>query len=196
MKKNLHILLVEDSEDDALFLLRELQKNGYEPEVKRVETRLEMDAAIASRKWDLILSDYVMPSFSGLDALQTVKAHGLDLPFIIVSGKIGEETAVALMKAGAHDYIVKGNLTRLAPAIERELQEAEVRKRKKEAEEELRKFSNELELRVKERTAELEIKNAELERINKLFVGRELRMAEMKELVAKLELEIDFLKKQ
>jgi DNA-binding NtrC family response regulator len=196
MKKNLHILLVEDSEDDALLLMRELQKYGYEPIVERVQTLREMDRAIASQKWDIILSDYVMPLFSGLEALQTMKAHGLDMPFIIVSGKIGEETAVELMKAGAHDYIVKGNLARLAPAIERELQEAEVRKRKKEAEEELRKFNNELELRVKERTAELEVKNAELERINKLFVGRELRMAELKELVAKLELEIDFLKKQ
>jgi len=118
------------------------------------------------------------------------------LPFIIVSGKIGEETAVDLMKAGAHDYIVKGNLARLAPAIERELQEVEVRRKRKEDEAALRKFNTELEQRVKERTAELEDKNAELEQINRLFVGRELRMVEMKDLVAKLEMEIDSLKKQ
>jgi DNA-binding NtrC family response regulator len=108
MKRELHILLVEDSEDDALLLLRELQKCGYEPVVERVETRKEMDAAIISQDWDVILTDYIMPSFSGLDALQTMQEHGLDLPFIIVSGKIGEETAVDLMRPAPTTTLSRG----------------------------------------------------------------------------------------
>jgi DNA-binding NtrC family response regulator len=195
VKNDLNILLVEDSEDDALLLLRELQRHGYEPRIQRVETAGQLEAALSARKWDLIISDYVMPAFSGLDALRTIKGSGLDIPFIIVSGKIGEETAVDLMKAGAHDYILKGNLARLAPAIEREMQEAEVRRKRKEAEDTLRKLNDELEKRVKERTAELEEKNAELERMNKMFVGRELRMIELKEEVQQLEKEIESLKK-
>jgi DNA-binding NtrC family response regulator len=194
MKKELRILLVEDSEDDAMLLLRELRKQGYEPLIERVETGSQLDCAVNSGEWDVIISDYVMPSFSGLDALRTMKKSGLDLPFIILSGKIGEETAVDLMKAGAHDYIEKGNMARLAPAIERELQEAEMRKKRREAEATLRRLNNELEQRVKERTAELEEKNAELERLNKLFVGRELRMVELKGVVARLEHEIESLK--
>ncbi len=195
MKKDLQILLVEDSEDDALLLLRELQRHGYEPVIERVETAGELEAAISSRNWDIIISDYVMPAFSGLDALRMIRDSGLDLPFIIVSGKIGEETAVDLMKAGAHDYILKGNLARLAPAIEREMQEAEVRRKRIEAEDTLRKLNDELEKRVKERTAELEEKNAELERMNNMFVGRELRMVELKQIVQQLEKEIETLKK-
>ncbi len=195
MRKELHILLVEDSEDDSLLLLRELHKHGYEPLIERVETDTQLERAVNTGNWDIIISDYVMPSFSGLDALRTMKQSGLDLPFIILSGKIGEETAVDLMKAGAHDYIEKGNMARLAPAIERELQEAEMRQKRREAEATLHRLNNELEQRVKERTAELEEKNAELERLNRLFVGRELRMVELKGVVARLEQEIEFMKK-
>jgi response regulator RpfG family c-di-GMP phosphodiesterase len=196
MKKELRILLVEDSENDALLLLRELRKRGYDPLIERVETGTQLESAVNSGVWDVIISDYVMPSFSGLDALRIMKQSSLDLPFIILSGKIGEETAVDLMKAGAHDYIEKDNMARLAPAIERELQEAEIRRKRREAEATLRQLNNELEQRVKERTAELEEKNAELERLNRLFVGRELRMVELKGVVEQLEQEIESLKKR
>ncbi len=136
MAKPLNILIVEDSEDDALLLLVELRKSGYEPEFERVETRVAMQEALKRRPWDVIISDYVMPKFSGVDALSVLKESGLDLPFIIVSGNIGEDIAVEAMRAGAHDYILKGNLTRLVAAVERELREAEVRRERKRAEEE------------------------------------------------------------
>lgn len=129
-------MIVEDSEDDALLLLLELRKGGYAPDFERVETREAMLEALGRREWDVVISDYVMPRFSGLGALSTLKESGLDLPFIIVSGNIGEDIAVEAMKAGAHDYLLKGKLARLAPALERELREAEVRKARKGAEEE------------------------------------------------------------
>ena len=135
MTKQLHILIVEDSEDDALLLLRELKQGGYEPVYERSETPESMKAALEKGRWDIIISDYILPGFSGLAALDLLKQSGQDLPFIIVSGNIGEDIAVAAMKAGAHDYIIKGNLKRLVPAVERELREAEVRRLQKRAEE-------------------------------------------------------------
>lgn len=137
MATPLHVLIIEDSEDDALLLLRELRKGGYEPVFARVETADEMAREMAARQWDLALSDYVLPRFSGLDALHIWRRSGADLPFIVVSGKIGEDTAVNMMKAGADDYLIKGNISRLVPAIERELKEAENRRRKRGAEEAL-----------------------------------------------------------
>jgi PAS domain S-box-containing protein len=136
MSKPLRILIVEDSEEDALLLLMELRRNGYEPESERVETREAMKEALQRREWDVVISDYVMPKFSGLEALTTLKESGLDLPFIIVSGNIGEDIAVEAMRAGAHDYILKGNLKRLVPAVERELRDAETRRSRKRVEEE------------------------------------------------------------
>src|SRR5258706_4838606 len=117
MAKPLRVLIVEDSEDDALLLLRELQRSGYEVEFERVETVEAMQAALTQKTWDLILSDYSLPNFNAPQALEIVKASGLDLPFIIMSGTIGEETAVAALKTGAHDFLVKGNFARLEPAI-------------------------------------------------------------------------------
>jgi diguanylate cyclase (GGDEF)-like protein/PAS domain S-box-containing protein len=134
----LRALIIEDSEDDAALMVHELRRGGYEPVYERVETPKEMTAALDRQPWDVILADYAMPHFSGTDALRVLKEKGLDLPFIIVSGTIGEEAAVAAMKTGAHDYIMKGNLKRLVPAIERELREAEVRRGHKRAEESLR----------------------------------------------------------
>jgi sigma-B regulation protein RsbU (phosphoserine phosphatase) len=138
MDKCLNVLIIEDSEDDALFLLRELRRYGYEPSSLRVDTAEAMREALATREWEIVFSDFVMPKFSGLAALVMLKESNLDLPFIIVSGKIGEETAAQLMKAGAHDYILKGNLARLAPVIEREMHEAGERRKRKESEEALR----------------------------------------------------------
>jgi len=138
MSKPLNILIVEDSEDDCLLLLRELRRAGYDPAHERIETSEAMRSELANREWDIVISDYVLPTFSGLDALTVLKCSGLDLPFIIVSGNIGEDIAVEAMKAGAHDYIIKGNLSRLVPAVERELREAGMRRERRKAEEDLR----------------------------------------------------------
>src|SRR5206468_2007391 len=122
------VLIVEDSEDDALLLVRELGSRGYEPIVERVETADDMRAALNRRSWDIVVSDYSMPSFSGPAALSVLKESHLDIPFIIVSGTIGEETAVDAMRAGAQDFMIKGKLARLLPAIERGIREAESRR--------------------------------------------------------------------
>lgn len=139
MSGSIRVLFVEDSEDDAELLLLAMRTGGYEPIVARVETAAAMQAALGKQAWDLILSDHSMPQFSGPAALAILQASGLDLPFIIVSGAIGEETAVAAMKAGAHDYVMKGNLARLVPAIERELREAAGRRERRRTEEALRR---------------------------------------------------------
>ena len=141
MTKPLNILIVEDSEDDCLLLLRELRHAGYDPAHERVETPEAMRSALANRKWDIIISDYILPKFSGLAALTLLQERGLDLPFIIVSGNIGEDTAVGAMRAGANDYILKGNLKRLVPAVERELRDAVVRRDRKRIEEERNRLS-------------------------------------------------------
>ncbi len=127
MKKLLRILVVEDSEDDALIILHQIKDNGYEIDYVRVETAEEMKVALNKKEWDIILSDYQMPKFSGINALLIVKKLEIDIPFIIISGIIGEEQAVEAMKQGAHDYIMKNNLSRLIPAIERELRESKYR---------------------------------------------------------------------
>ncbi|MCZ7383067.1 MAG: PAS domain S-box protein [Candidatus Methanoperedens sp.] len=142
MGKPIRALIVEDSENDALLLLRELRRGGYDPAYERVDTPEAMSAALARQTWDIIISDYVMPRFSGMDALKLLQKSGFDLPFIIVSGKIGEDIAVEAMKAGAHDYITKGNLARLIPAIERELRDAQVRRERKKDEEEIRRLAS------------------------------------------------------
>ncbi len=159
----LKILLIEDSEDDAFLLLRELKLRGYDPVHLRVETSADMQTAIKEERWDIIISDFVMPRFSGLSALALLKQSSIDIPFIIVSGKMGEETAVEAMKAGAHDYILKDNLSRLVPAIERELREAEMRAGRRVAEEELKRHREHLEELVRERTTELSHTNERLQ---------------------------------
>jgi PAS domain S-box-containing protein len=135
----LRVLLVEDSEDDALLLLRELRRGGYDVVLERVDTAGAMEAALGAREWDLVISDHSMPAFSSSLALELLRAKGFaDLPFIIVSGQIGEQVAVEAMKAGAQDYLMKNNLARLNTAIERELREAEGHKERRRAEEELK----------------------------------------------------------
>lgn len=136
--KPLNVLITEDSEDDALLLVRELHRAGYEPIFERVDSPESLSAALPKRPWDLVIADYTMPRFSGTDALEIIKKSGLDAPFIFVSGTIGEDTAVDAMKAGAHDYIMKGNLRRFIPAVERELREAEMRRERRRAEEQVR----------------------------------------------------------
>lgn len=141
MKSNEHpirILLVEDSEDDAELLLLELRRGGYGPVARRVASAEEMRIALEEEAYDLVISDYVMPGFGGLEALTLFRERGLQIPFIVVSGHIGEEMAVSAMKAGADDYLMKDRLARLVPAIKRAIQEAEIRRAHQRANEALR----------------------------------------------------------
>jgi PAS domain S-box-containing protein len=138
MSSDLHVLVIEDVEDDMLLMLRELRRGGYTLDYVRVETPEEMQAALDRQLWDIVIADYSLPAFSAPEALKLLQLHQQDIPFIIVSGTIGEETAVAAMKAGAHDYIIKGNLARLVPAVERELREAKERQKRQNAERALR----------------------------------------------------------
>jgi len=146
MVVDLKVLIVEDSEKDAALLLRKLKEAGYNPIYQRVQTHDDMKKSLAERQWDIILSDYVMPDFNGLAALELLNQTGIDIPFIVISGQIGEDVAVATMKAGASDYLMKSNLKRLGAAIARELVEAENRRLRRRAEKELLK--SEAELRV------------------------------------------------
>ena len=136
--QSLRVLMVEDSEDDALLIIRELKKGGYNPVCERVETAAAMKKALKDKQWDIILCDYKLPKFSGEQAIALLKETNIEIPLIIVSGTIGEETAVECMRSGAHDYIMKNNLSRLCPAIARELEEGEIRVRRKRAEESLK----------------------------------------------------------
>jgi PAS domain S-box-containing protein len=135
--KPLRVLIVEDSENDALLLLRELERGGYEPISDRVETPEMMLKALAGSEWDVIISDYSMPRFSAPEALKMVREAGLEAPIIVVSGKVGEEAAIETMKAGAHDFLTKDNLARLCPAVKRGLEKAEERWERKRAEQSL-----------------------------------------------------------
>ena len=134
----IRVLIVEDSEDDALLIIRELKKNGYSPVSERVETAAAMRRALQDKTWDIVLSDYKMPHFSGTAAIALLKETTIDIPLIIVSGSIGEEMAVECMRLGAQDYIMKDSLPRLCPAITRELEEADSRRKRRQAEEALR----------------------------------------------------------
>jgi PAS domain S-box-containing protein len=124
----IEILLVEDSEADAVLLLEEFKRKNYTPLWQRVQTRDELLNALKSRIWDAVICDYVLPQFSAPDALKLLRSEGFDIPFIVVSGVFGEEKAVTMMKAGAHDYILKSDLSRLVPALERELEAAQERR--------------------------------------------------------------------
>jgi len=126
--KSLRLLLAEDSEDDADLILQAVQKHGYHCTMKQVMAALDLQTALATERWDIILCDYVMPGFDALAALEIVKKHGEDIPVIVVSGTVGEDVAVASLKHGAQDYILKQNLTRLGPAVESELKAASERR--------------------------------------------------------------------
>ncbi|MBF0303823.1 MAG: response regulator [Desulfamplus sp.] len=144
IKKTLRLLLVEDSESDAELIIRLLKRAGFDLSFKLVQTNHEMTETLNNHHWDIVLSDYNLPQFDALSALNVLHATGKDIPFIVVSGAIGEDTAVAIMKAGAHDYVMKDNLPRLIPAIERELREAELRHQKIKTEQEQKNLEEQL----------------------------------------------------
>jgi len=133
----LRLLMVEDNDDDAQLVLVKLRRAGYAPDYLRVDSEIDMRAALQERDWQIVVSDYAMPGFSGLKALHILREHDSDIPFILVSGTVGEEIAVEAMRNGANDYIMKDNLVRLVPAIERELRESRDRADRRRAEEAL-----------------------------------------------------------
>jgi len=133
MSVPLRVLFVDDSEQDVFFLLRELRKGGFEPHYKRVDDAASLRTVLKGEDWQIVISDFHMPSFDGLMALQIFKEAGRDIPFILVSAIVGEETAVLAMKQGAHDYVMKRNLARLVPVVQRELREAEMRGQQRRA---------------------------------------------------------------
>ncbi len=137
MNNSLRVLNIEDSEDDALLVLRELRRGGFDVVLERVETAEELRSALSGLAWDVIISDYYLPRFDASDALQIARQITPDIPFIVVSGTIGESSAVELMKAGAQDYLMKGNLTRLSEAVRREIREVQIRLERQRAKIEL-----------------------------------------------------------
>ena len=137
--QSLRVLIVEDSEVYASLIIRELKKGGYNPVYKRVETAAAMKKALKEKQWDIILCDYSLPKFNAPSAIALLKESNIDIPLIVVTGAIGEETAAECMRLGAQDYIMKGNLSRLCPAISRELEDVEARAQRKRAEETIQK---------------------------------------------------------
>ena len=136
-KKKIKILIVEDSEDDAILLIRWIKKDGLDPIYKRIDSLKAMKAALNKEEWNIILSDYSLSKFNALDALNLLKKNNCEIPFIIVSGTVGEDIAVKTMRKGANDYLMKDNLVRLVPSIKRELQETEIKRERREAMREL-----------------------------------------------------------
>ena len=134
MSKSIRVLIVAATDTEAECWLEELRKGGYDPAFERVDTRTTMAAALTRQAWDLILSDHALPRFNAAMALTLLKKTGHDTPCIVVSNSFGEELAVAALKMGAHDYILKGNLARLVAAVEQELKEAELRKEHRQSE--------------------------------------------------------------
>lgn len=127
MKQPVKILLLENSVDDAKLALRALRQGGFIPTHRRIQTAVDLAAALATEPWDAVIANFMMPELAGVEALEMFKLTSVDIPFILVSASIGEENAVNAMKAGASDYVLKDNLSRLAPALKRELKEAEMR---------------------------------------------------------------------
>src|SRR5687767_879338 len=142
--RSLRALHIEDSERDHQLLRRHLSKNGIELTTERVQTVMDMERALAEKEWDVVICDFSMPNFSAPEALQKLRSLDLDIPFIMISGTVGEEEAVRALKAGANDYLMKDNLARLIPAVEREIADAANRRARRKAEEEQRRLDSEL----------------------------------------------------
>lgn len=172
MGNPLRALVVEDSEDDAFLLIRHLQRGGFEVDWLRVETEETLRKALIEKSWDIVFSDFSLPHFSGLDALQVLRESGIETPAILVSGAIGEEIAVEAMRSGAQDYVLKDNLTRLIPSLERTLREAQNRQARNLAETALK----ESQLRLLNETRQ---RLEELDRLNR--VSTQLRNANTSE---------------
>jgi signal transduction histidine kinase len=167
MEKTIRVLFIEDSEDDVLLEMNELSKSGHNIIYERVDNPADFRKALDEKTWDCIISDYSMPYFSGLEAISELKQNGKDIPFILVSGVIGEETAVQAMKAGSHDYIMKNQLSRLLPAVEREMREAKVRRQKHIVVKALRESEKNLKQQIKDYqslNAEYQVLNEELKK--------------------------------
>ena len=150
MRKSLKVLIIEDFPDDAALVELELQRAGIEPECTRVDTADGLMNALESQQWDIIISDYNLPDFDGLEALKILKKTGKDIPFIIISGTVGEEIAVEAVLAGAQDYVMKDNLTRVPVAVRREIQNQKVREEKKKADQQIRDSLEEKDVMLKE----------------------------------------------
>ncbi|TSK06884.1 MAG: diguanylate cyclase [Geobacter sp.] len=138
MKRLLRVLIVEDAPDDAQLIVIQLEQGGFDVHSRRVDNAQGLIEALESASWDVVVCDYVMPGFSGLQALQILKEKGSDIPFLMISGKVGEEAAAAAIRAGADDFVLKGNLTRLVPAVQRSIAEAALRQQSRRHEEELK----------------------------------------------------------
>jgi signal transduction histidine kinase len=147
-RRALKVLIAENTEDDALLMLRHLRNAGYEPEWTRVQTAGDFEAALKAGDWELILSDYAMGGFTGLEALRIYRESKLDVPFFLISGSIGEERAADAMRNGANDYIMKDRMQRLGPAVVRELREAAGRRAAREADAEIQRLHLELKEKI------------------------------------------------
>jgi C4-dicarboxylate-specific signal transduction histidine kinase len=179
MARAVRLLIVEDVEDHALLIVRELQKSGFAPDFERVETREGLVAALDASEWEAVISDFSLPGFNALDVLEIVQKQGLDLPVIIVSGVISEESAVDAMRAGAKDFILKGKYSRLAPALDRELRDAANRRERRVAAGDLVRAHEELKIQ----RAELETQHRELlETYNRLAQETAERIRTVEEL--------------
>lgn len=173
----LRVLIIEDSRRDFDLAVRELRQAGWEADARRVETAAQLAAALESEAWDLVISDYALPEFNATDALHALQKSGLDVPFLILSGMIGEERAVDLMKAGASDYVSKQNLARIVPVVERELREAAGRRERRRVETELAAMNLERERMLNQRSTLLDLNNSLIANLDRGSLFRALYRA-------------------